>query len=136
MIKTESKTGSAAVKDILLWNRDRLNEVIRAVMQVLEAEMDEALGASKERAHAGASRLSLALLRAENYLRTYCGSIIPSFDAFTAANVLLVESNFRITFFRWKSTVYRDIPKIVPMSHDDFPCDTKSMHCISLGDRL
>lgn len=33
MIKTESKTASAAVKDILLWNPDRLNEVIRAVMQ-------------------------------------------------------------------------------------------------------
>lgn len=38
----------AAVKDILLSNPDGLHEVIRAVMQeVLEAEMDEALGASK-----------------------------------------------------------------------------------------
>lgn len=48
MTKTESKTASAAVKDILLSNPDGLHEVIRAVMQeVLEAEMEEALGASK-----------------------------------------------------------------------------------------
>ncbi len=48
MTKTESKTASAAVKDILLSNPDGLHEVIRAVMQeVLEAEMDEALDASK-----------------------------------------------------------------------------------------
>jgi putative transposase len=48
MTKTEGKTASAAVKDILLSNPDGLHEVIRAVMQeVLEAEMDEALGASK-----------------------------------------------------------------------------------------
>jgi putative transposase len=48
MTKTEGKTASAAVKDILLSNPDGLREVIRAVMQeVLEAEMDEALGASK-----------------------------------------------------------------------------------------
>lgn len=48
MTKTESKTASAAVKDILQSNPDGLHEVIRAVMQeVLEAEMDEALGASK-----------------------------------------------------------------------------------------
>lgn len=48
MTKTESKTASAAVKDILLLNPEGLHEVIRAVMQeVLEAEMDEALGASK-----------------------------------------------------------------------------------------
>ena len=48
MTKTESKTASAAVKDILLSSPDGLREVIRAVMQeVLEAEMDEALGASK-----------------------------------------------------------------------------------------
>ncbi|BCH12528.1 transposase for insertion sequence element ISRM5 (plasmid) [Mesorhizobium sp. 131-3-5] len=48
MTKTESKTASAAVKDILLSNPDGLHEVIRALMQeVLEAEMDEALGASK-----------------------------------------------------------------------------------------
>ncbi|GLR45808.1 transposase for insertion sequence element ISRM5 [Mesorhizobium amorphae] len=48
MTKTESKTASAAVKDILLSNPDGLHEVIRAVMQeVLEAEMDEALSASK-----------------------------------------------------------------------------------------
>ena len=48
MTKTEDKTASAAVKDILLSNPDGLHEVIRAVMQeVLEAEMEEALGASK-----------------------------------------------------------------------------------------
>ncbi|TRC83306.1 IS256 family transposase [Mesorhizobium sp. WSM4303] len=48
MTKTEDKSAIAAVKDILLSNPDGLHEVIRAVMQeVLEAEMDEALGASK-----------------------------------------------------------------------------------------
>jgi putative transposase len=48
MTKTESKTASAAVKDILLFEPARTAQVIRAVMQeVLEAEMDEALGASK-----------------------------------------------------------------------------------------
>ncbi len=48
MTKTESRTTSAAVKDILLSNQDGLHEVIRAVMQeILEAEMEEALGASK-----------------------------------------------------------------------------------------
>ncbi|PLU34458.1 hypothetical protein BMJ26_22450 [Sinorhizobium medicae] len=48
MTKTEGKTASAGVKDILLSNPDGLREVIRTVMQeVLEAEMDEALGAAK-----------------------------------------------------------------------------------------
>ncbi|SEI22276.1 Transposase, Mutator family [Rhizobium tibeticum] len=48
MTKSEGKTASAAVKDILLSNPDGLRELIRTVMQeVLEAEMDEALGASK-----------------------------------------------------------------------------------------
>lgn len=48
MTKTEGKTASAAVKDILLSNPEGLHEVIRAVMQeMLEAEMDDALGASK-----------------------------------------------------------------------------------------
>ena len=48
MTKIEGKSASAAVKDILLSNPDGLHEVIRAVMQeVLEAEMDDALGASK-----------------------------------------------------------------------------------------
>ncbi len=48
MTKTEGKAASAAVKDILLSNPDGLREVIRTVMQeVLEAEMDEALGAAK-----------------------------------------------------------------------------------------
>ena len=48
MTKSEVKSASAAVKDILLSNPQGLHEVIRAVMQeVLEAEMDEALGAGK-----------------------------------------------------------------------------------------
>jgi transposase-like protein len=48
MTKIESKTASAAVKDILLSNPYGLREVMQAVMQeVLEAEMDEALGAGK-----------------------------------------------------------------------------------------
>ena len=48
MTRTEGKTASAAVKDILLSNPDGLRDVIRVVMQeVLEAEMEEALGASK-----------------------------------------------------------------------------------------
>lgn len=48
MTETESKTASAAVKDIPLSDPDRLNKAIRAVMQeVLEAEMEEALGVSK-----------------------------------------------------------------------------------------
>lgn len=48
MTKTEDKTAVAAVKDILLSNPDGLHEVLRAVIQeVLEAEMDEALGAAK-----------------------------------------------------------------------------------------
>jgi transposase-like protein len=48
MTKSEDKTVSSAVKEILLSNPDGLRDVIRAVMQeVLEAEMDETLGASK-----------------------------------------------------------------------------------------
>jgi transposase-like protein len=48
MTKSEVKSASAAVKDILLSNPQGFQEVIRAVMQeVLEAEMDEALGAGK-----------------------------------------------------------------------------------------
>ena len=48
MTKTESKTVSAAVKDILVSNPDGLREIIRVMMQeVLEAEMEQALGASK-----------------------------------------------------------------------------------------
>lgn len=48
MTKREDKTVSNAVKEILLSNPDGLRDVIRAVMQeVLEAEMDETLGASK-----------------------------------------------------------------------------------------
>jgi len=48
MTKKEVKTASATVKEILLERPDGLREVIRAVMQeMLEAEMDEALGAQK-----------------------------------------------------------------------------------------
>lgn len=48
MTKSEVKSASASVKDILLSNPQGLHEVIRVVMQeVLEAEMDEALGAGK-----------------------------------------------------------------------------------------
>jgi len=64
MTKTEGRTGSAAVKDILLSNPDGLREVIRTVMQeVLEAEMDEALGAAKVR-KASARRSGSATVRA------------------------------------------------------------------------
>src|SRR5690606_19478245 len=48
MTRTEGKSASVAVKDILLSNPDGLRDVIRAVMQeVLEAEMDETLGAQE-----------------------------------------------------------------------------------------
>lgn len=48
MTKTEVRTASAAVKEILLSNPDGFLEVIRvAVQETLEAEMDEALGAGK-----------------------------------------------------------------------------------------
>ncbi len=126
MIKTESKTASAAVKDILLWNPDRLNEVIRAVMQeVLEAEMDDALDASKSERTPERLGYHSRYYGRRTSCATYCRSIIPSSKAFTTATVLLVASNFRITFFKWKSIVFRDLPKIVPISHDDFPFDTQ-----------
>src|SRR5688572_5406637 len=48
MTKLESRTASAAVKELLLHNPEGLREVVRAVMQeMLEAEMSEALGAAK-----------------------------------------------------------------------------------------
>src|SRR5262245_3017719 len=48
MTKTEGKSASATVKDILLSSPDGLRDVIRTVLQeVLEAEMEEAVGASK-----------------------------------------------------------------------------------------
>lgn len=48
MTKTEDKTAAGTVKELLLSNPDGFREVIRAVMQeMLEAEMDETLGASK-----------------------------------------------------------------------------------------
>ena len=48
MTQTEGKCATAAVKDILPEHPEGLREVIRAVMQeMLQAEMDEALGAAK-----------------------------------------------------------------------------------------
>src|SRR4029078_3004949 len=48
MTERQGKSASATVKDILLQEPDGLRDVIRLVLQeVLEAEMDEALGASK-----------------------------------------------------------------------------------------
>ena len=48
MTKLESRTASAAVKELLLHSPEGLREVVRAVMQeMLEAEMSEALGAEK-----------------------------------------------------------------------------------------
>lgn len=48
MTKTEAKTSSAIVQDLLLQNPQGLGEIVRAVMQeMLEAEMEEALGAAK-----------------------------------------------------------------------------------------
>lgn len=48
MTKSEDKTASASVKDIVLSGPDGLRDVIRVVMQeMLEAEMDEALEPSK-----------------------------------------------------------------------------------------
>lgn len=47
MTRTEVETAGAAVKDVLLANRDGLRGVIRAVMQeILEARIDEAPGVS------------------------------------------------------------------------------------------
>jgi hypothetical protein len=61
MTKTESKTASAAVKDILVSSPDGLREVIRAVLQeVLEAEMEEAWALRR----ASALRSGLATARA------------------------------------------------------------------------
>ncbi len=63
MTKTEGRTASAAVKDILLSNPDGLREVIRTVMQeVLEAEMDEALGAAKGEARRSGSASSISAI--------------------------------------------------------------------------
>jgi transposase-like protein len=63
MTKTEGKTASTAVKDILLSSPDGLRGVILAVMQqVLEAEMDEVLGASRSE-RTLATRLPLGPLR-------------------------------------------------------------------------
>jgi transposase-like protein len=48
MTRTNPKPATAAVKELLLSDRDSLREVVRAVMQeLLEAEMNEALGAQK-----------------------------------------------------------------------------------------
>ena len=48
MTRTNPKPAIASVKDLLLADPDSLREVVRAVMQeMLEAEMNEALGAQK-----------------------------------------------------------------------------------------
>ena len=48
MTKIEAKPAVAAVKELLTQDRDGLREIVRTVMQeMLEAEMDEALGAAK-----------------------------------------------------------------------------------------
>ncbi len=63
MTKTEGKTASAAVKDILPSNPDGLRDVIRAVMQeVLEAEMEEALEGSSARGRRSGSATARAKL--------------------------------------------------------------------------
>lgn len=62
--------------------------------------------------------------------------MIPKFTAFMAATVLVETFNFRITFLIWKLTVFWEIPKIIPISHDDFPLATHRMHSFSLGERL
>jgi transposase-like protein len=86
--KTAGKTASAAVKDILFSNPDGLREVIRTVMQeVLEAEMDEALGAAKgERTHLlGWKRF--AVDRSEPASRINCAMPRASFlSVFTASS--------------------------------------------------
>jgi len=48
MTKSEVKPAAAAVKELLTQDRDGLREIVRSVMQeMLEAEMEEALGAGK-----------------------------------------------------------------------------------------
>ena len=48
MTKSEAKPAVAAVKELMSEDRDGLREIVRSVMQeMLEAEMDEALGAGK-----------------------------------------------------------------------------------------
>ncbi len=48
MTRSEVKPSIAAVKDLLVQEPDGLREIVRSVMQaMLEAEMDEALGAGK-----------------------------------------------------------------------------------------
>src|SRR3546814_18083304 len=48
MTRTEIKPAVSAVKELLAQEPDALREIVRSVMQaVLEAEMDEALGAGK-----------------------------------------------------------------------------------------
>ena len=66
MTKTEGKTASAAVKDILLSNPDGLHEVIRAVMQGSSRSRDGGGAWRFEgRAHTGAARY-----RSGHYSRT------------------------------------------------------------------
>src|SRR3546814_6656429 len=48
MTRTEIKPAVSAVKELLAQEPDALREIVRSVMQaMLEAEMDEALGAGK-----------------------------------------------------------------------------------------
>lgn len=65
----------------------------------------------------------------------FYNSMMPQFTAVIAATVLLEASIFRITFFIWKLTVFNEIPKIFPISHDDFPLAVHKMHSFSLGER-
>ncbi len=65
MTKTEGKTASAVVKDILLSNPDGLREVIRTVLQeVLEAEMEESLALRRASAHRSVSVIAQAITAA------------------------------------------------------------------------
>src|SRR3546814_12109326 len=66
MTRTEIKPAVSAVKELLAQEPDALREIVRSVMQaMLEAEMDEALGAGKsERSDARPG------YRSGHYLRT------------------------------------------------------------------
>lgn len=68
--------------------------------------------------------------------RANYNSTIPRFMTSMAAVILLLASIFLITFFMWKLTVFTDIPRIFPISHDDFPFAVHRMHSFSLGERL
>src|SRR3546814_11164228 len=66
MTRTEIKPAVSAVKELLAQEPDALREIVRSVMQaMLEAEMDEALGAGKS--ERSAARLGY---RSGHYPRT------------------------------------------------------------------